>query len=1100
MKKLALMIACGVCYVCTCTLIYAQDSVAVSLNIDDGNKIRPTTLDVQIAVEGTAQLDYLKVYSTDKFAEVKLGYDEEAVATEIVNLKDEGLKFLKMTLKDLGGSTNWNQMWVSLNYRNQKVAIGDYLANAEYLDDGWFRVTIPVPDLELQAALQYVLFPQAFNANVGVKEITFAGDSSEFLWFGQEKYDNAMKENQPGQAELIFKNQGIVIDELRLEALTWGSDFVQPSMPYSSFHSSLLPGTNKFIGVVTDENANKYYSDTLTIEVPEGISYEVVPVSCYGQSDGSISVSIDGGLPPYTYSWSHGPDTQDASALSAGIYHVMVTDANGDVASATIEVKQPNPLAASLAPASCVANETVVTVSGGEAPYMVSLDDGPFETFETDPANVVWQVETNQIVDEIDSYNNAAEVETDSLDNVYVAGRYRDELTFGNGSVGGEGQEGTYLVKLNQDGSFAWSFSTLGGWMMDLTVGSDGTSTIIIDSSGPIVLVDYGGMNLPAGSYIINVDTHGNFQWLKALGRQMRNVSTDAKGNIYAIGRLFNPPNTGNGSTDLMLIKYDANGAMQWQKFMRGTLDEVVSDLYVSDNGDIFISGWFSGDIDFGGIKLESSGLEDLYAARLSSDGDVIWAISGGESYSNERAMNIAADGHGKVYLTVELVGNNIDFGGTVFSHPAGALAQLNASDGSVQWIRAYSEFYPPGGSPSYEVAVANQNEIYVSVIVDFPVFREGDTYDPKHVVTVLMQFDSTGSIKFSRPTGDSTYDSWRLSPIALTSDNHRIAVDYYHNFSIIKLGAAMTKTIENVAQTSVTVKDANNCTFTIDNPLIELHPPAPPVLCYVSSAQSGGGNVVHWAATDDPAIMEYNVYRETNALDNFDLIGTVNTGINEFADTEVDISERSYRYVLEAVDTCGRVSEFSNPHQTMHLTVNEGNRGQINLIWDSYKGFDYKSFKIYRGSSYEAMEMIAEVPSYLFTYTDLDPSPFTVYYQISVENDGSCTPDTLSGTSAGRLAESGRTVKSNIVTNYGRAGNLTLYPNPGLDHINVKFSPDGDEYQLKMIDAGGRVVRQIEGIFDHATIEKGALPSGIYSVIISKNSGKPMYGRIAFE
>ena len=52
------------------------------------------------------------------------------------------------------------------------------------------------------------------------------------------------------------------------------------------------------------------------------------PVSCFGGSNGSLDITVAGGTPTYTYSWSNGANTQDISSLIAGTYTVTVTDQN----------------------------------------------------------------------------------------------------------------------------------------------------------------------------------------------------------------------------------------------------------------------------------------------------------------------------------------------------------------------------------------------------------------------------------------------------------------------------------------------------------------------------------------------------------------------------------------------------------------------------------------------------------------------------------------------------------------------------------------------------------------------------------------------------
>lgn len=51
--------------------------------------------------------------------------------------------------------------------------------------------------------------------------------------------------------------------------------------------------------------------------------------SCYGACDGSIDLTVNGGVPPYSYSWSNGASTQNVSSLCAGTYTVVVSDAAG---------------------------------------------------------------------------------------------------------------------------------------------------------------------------------------------------------------------------------------------------------------------------------------------------------------------------------------------------------------------------------------------------------------------------------------------------------------------------------------------------------------------------------------------------------------------------------------------------------------------------------------------------------------------------------------------------------------------------------------------------------------------------------------------------
>ncbi|MEM9022108.1 MAG: M43 family zinc metalloprotease, partial [Bacteroidota bacterium] len=107
-----------------------------------------------------------------------------------------------------------------------------------------------------------------------------------------------------------------------------------------------------------------------------------VNVSINGGSDGSIDLTATGGTPPYTYLWSSGQTTEDISNLTAGMYTVTVTDANGCTTTHTVMITQPPASGISLSTA--VTDATCgngsdgaidLTVSGGTAPLTYLWDN-----------------------------------------------------------------------------------------------------------------------------------------------------------------------------------------------------------------------------------------------------------------------------------------------------------------------------------------------------------------------------------------------------------------------------------------------------------------------------------------------------------------------------------------------------------------------------------------------------------------------------------------------------------------------------------------------------------------------------------------------------
>ncbi len=79
-------------------------------------------------------------------------------------------------------------------------------------------------------------------------------------------------------------------------------------------------------------------SHTLNLTVLEELTNAALIMADNGQSDGSIMVTVEGGMAPYTFSWDNGADTKDIMNLPAGDYTLVITDANGCMMTKTYTV------------------------------------------------------------------------------------------------------------------------------------------------------------------------------------------------------------------------------------------------------------------------------------------------------------------------------------------------------------------------------------------------------------------------------------------------------------------------------------------------------------------------------------------------------------------------------------------------------------------------------------------------------------------------------------------------------------------------------------------------------------------------------------------
>jgi gliding motility-associated-like protein len=141
---------------------------------------------------------------------------------------------------------------------------------------------------------------------------------------------------------------------------------------------------NSYSVVVTDSNGCVLNASTIITQPANSIGLQLSAINstCFGSSDGSIDLTIQGGTSPYTINWNNGQITEDISGIPSGFYRVIVSDSNSCSISDSINVLQPiAPLSitGSVVNISCFngSNGLIdITVAGGTFPYTYNWSNG----------------------------------------------------------------------------------------------------------------------------------------------------------------------------------------------------------------------------------------------------------------------------------------------------------------------------------------------------------------------------------------------------------------------------------------------------------------------------------------------------------------------------------------------------------------------------------------------------------------------------------------------------------------------------------------------------------------------------------------------------
>lgn len=257
---------------------------------------------------------------------------------------------------------------------------------------------------------------------------------------------------------------------------------------------------------------------------------------------------------------------------------------------------------------------------------------------------------------------------------------------------------------------------------------SSSYSCAVYDSLGNLYL----GASTYEGSLeygvISKFDTYGALLWQKTFGApppyriDIYGLSLDSSSNVYLTGRI-----TSDGtldSLDVLLIKYDTDGNLQWQKTL-GTagLSQIGNGIVADNDGNFYICGQY----------LTTTGFpqkHQMLISKFNSSGILQWQRSMSDPTTNSNiGYTIALDSTGNVYVT-----------GTSSSPYNPVLVKYN-SNGDLQWQVG---LYKSGGyGDTSGICIDSSDNIYTT---GWTLSGPGGTN-----AGILVKYNTSGAIQWKK-------------------------------------------------------------------------------------------------------------------------------------------------------------------------------------------------------------------------------------------------------------------------------------------------------------------------------------------------------------
>jgi uncharacterized protein YuzE len=196
----------------------------------------------------------------------------------------------------------------------------------------------------------------------------------------------------------------------------------------------------------------------------------------------------------------------------------------------------------------------------------------------------------------------------------------------------GVGNSDALLIKIDANGNVVWGKS-YGGTSYDVLYSVQQTS------DGGYILAGWTN-SFGAGNrdiLLIKTDPNGNVEWVKVWGGSADDIAQAVKissdGGYILFGTTFS---FGAGDADFLLIKTDPSGNIQWSKTYGGTIEERGFSFHQTpDGGYVLVGSTYS--FGIGG---------DILLIKTDANGNIQWSkIYGGSDYDWPYSLDRIADG-----------------------------------------------------------------------------------------------------------------------------------------------------------------------------------------------------------------------------------------------------------------------------------------------------------------------------------------------------------------------------------------------------------------------------------------------------------------------
>lgn len=212
----------------------------------------------------------------------------------------------------------------------------------------------------------------------------------------------------------------------------------------------------------------------------------------------------------------------------------------------------------------------------------------------------------------------------------------------------------------------------------------------------------------------------------------------------------------------MIVAKYTAAGTYVWARTFPSSGSGGSLGIAVDGAGNVYLTGYFSGFINFGTGNLNSVGSYDIFVAKFTNTGATIWAKTFGSTPfttpTNEAGLCIAADSAGNAVVGGNFIGT-VNFGVATLTVAGsststdGFLLKLASASGAPLWVKQIGDVQ--NGDAVKGVAVDSGDNIIATGTYNGTVdFGTGPLASGSGYNIFIAKYNSSGTCAWARSYG----------------------------------------------------------------------------------------------------------------------------------------------------------------------------------------------------------------------------------------------------------------------------------------------------------------------------------------------------------